>query len=98
MNRSKFIKFLCQYLDQQKEPKFIFGNITIVDFMAMETFACLLGIFDHEERIYTETLESWVPDHGKPLSKPNAYYISVMKNYRGRIVEMPFYKKHKAFL
>lgn len=62
MNKTKFIRIFCQYLDQQKDPKFIFQTITFMDFMAFDIFTSVLGFFDHDERIYKEILEKCQPN------------------------------------
>lgn len=31
-NNSKYVREICQYLDKQDKPSYIFGEITLIDF------------------------------------------------------------------
>lgn len=61
MNQSKYIKYLCQFLDTQAEPHYVLGSITIVDFFALEIFIFMIGVFGQEERVYNEVMKNWEP-------------------------------------
>lgn len=55
MNRSGYIREICEYLDAQLNPKYILASrITIADFLFLETCNYTLGLFDSVDKYTIE--------------------------------------------
>ena len=55
MNRSGYIREICEYLDFQLNPRYILGNkMTIADFLFLETCNYMLGLFDNVDKYPVE--------------------------------------------
>lgn len=51
MNRSGYIREICEYLDAQLNPRYILASlITIADFLFLETCNYTLGLFDNVDK------------------------------------------------
>lgn len=51
MNRSGYIREICEYLDCQLNPRYILGcRVTIADFLFLETCNYMLGMFDNVDK------------------------------------------------
>lgn len=96
-NNSKYAKVICQYLDMQESPTYIFGVMTLIDFFFIESCMYSVGICDTPNRLNMKAMEEWDPSEGF-YNKPNAYYMSVMKKYEAGIRSQPWYLKHKDYL
>jgi glutathione S-transferase len=55
MNRSGYIREICEYLDSQLNPRYILSSrITIADFLFLETCNYTLGLFDSVDKYQLE--------------------------------------------
>jgi hypothetical protein len=51
MNRSGYIREICEYLDCQLNPRYVLGcRVTIADFLFLETCNYMLGMFDNVDK------------------------------------------------
>lgn len=50
-DKSKYARAICQYLDMQSNPAYIFGEITLMDFFFMESCLYSIGMADSPKRL-----------------------------------------------
>jgi glutathione S-transferase len=107
LNRSGYVREICEYLDGQLNPKYIFGTrMTIADFLFMETCNYMLGLSGNvdkyplqpKEEEESKELVNFLEGSYRAGKKPNKYYLKVMRDYRQRLQNHSFYQKHMQFL
>jgi hypothetical protein len=103
MNRSGYIREICEFLDCQLNPRYILASrVTIADFLFLETCNYTLGLFDNVDKYQGEGVAEgtggFAEESYRPGKKPNPYYLKIMRDYRARIENHSFYQKHAQFL
>lgn len=89
---------MCEYLALQKEPTYIFGEPTIIDFFFMETCYYTKGMFDSPERLDLEDLHPKSTNEMVERTKNCVYYLEIMKKYLKKMRSQPWYLKHQKYL
>ncbi len=108
MNRSGYIREICQHLDSQLNPKYILSSqITIADFLFLETCNYMLGVFCECEpyKEQNNLLEkerrdqiNFVEEGERTGRRPNIQYLKVMKDFKQRMEKHQFYQKYSHYL
>lgn len=92
---TKYVKEICQYIDKQAKPSFVFGELTLIDFFFMECCFYMNGFYNHPERINHQSLNEWDKNSTHFLDKPNAYYLSICNEYEKMLKSQPWYVKNQ---
>jgi hypothetical protein len=54
MNGSQYVKEICQHIDKKEGVGYVFKELTLIDFLFMESCVYLLGLFDKTSRVDLE--------------------------------------------
>jgi hypothetical protein len=101
MRNSMYLKELCDYVTQQSPEGYVFGDLTILDFLFLESCIYMLGGFDrvdgveHETKLHKRRRKSSCDSSVEPEL---LLCLRVMRNFLARITAEPFYIRNKKYL